>query len=224
MLNRTTIAKLNLNRACRRTFWQFYDNILLLFIINVIWIFFSASIVLMPTATLSLFFISYLIAHGNDVKLKSYFIFIYKLFAKSTVLCLALTLILLILIFNFRFYIQKSGIIGLTLTGFSFWLILFSLLSFQYSFVLACKFNNILKIISYSYIVTFDNLKTSLIIFISLAMLLVLNIILPIIGMSIIALYLQNIFLEIEQKYNKDLQITDPKRNFKEIFKFWHWE
>lgn len=213
----------NLSRAWRRTFWQVYDNLGLLLLANTLWFLFSITIIGLPTVTAALFNLAYLITLDISVKLKDFFIFMPKKIFISTFVILILCLIYIFLLFNIRFYLHRFGIIGVIFGGISFWLLIFSLIASVYIFPLICRYNNYWKIFKYSFILTIDNLKITLILFITTILLLVMEIVIPVISIAILAIFTQNVFLEIESRYNSEIIIKEPRRNFREIWNIWNF-
>lgn len=218
----------NLSRAWRMTFWHVYDNLGLLLLANILWLFFliiplffPITLLLFPTATASLFYISHLIVADKPVKLKCFFSYMIKHFVKNTVLIFMLCTIYFFLIFNIKFYLHHFGVLGVILGGISAWLLILLLMALVYTFPLLCKYNNLWKILKYSFILTLDNFKTTFILFITTLILLCLEIAMPIIVMSVLAIFIQNAFLEIESRYNTDLIIKESRRSFREIWKMW---
>lgn len=211
--------KPSLSRAWRRTFWHVYDNLGLLLIANTVWLVLAFTIVLKPAASMAMFYTAYLIVNNRSVRIKHFFIGLRKYFIKSTFNIFTLCAIWLLLIFNIKFYLGHFGIIGTILAGISFWLLIFSLMSLLYIYPLLCRGKNI----KYSFILVIDNFKaSSLLLFYSL-ILMVLELLAPILGIGILAIFIQNAFLEIEKQYNPRLEITEPKRRFREILKPWEF-
>lgn len=213
----------NLSRAWRRTFWQVYDNLGLLLAVNILWLLLSITLVGFPTATAALFYISYLIVLDMPVRLKDFFSFLLEKFIISTCIILILVVVIFFLFFNIRFYSHHFGITGLILGGISFWLLIFFLLTSLYIFPLLCRYNSLRDILKYSLILNMDNLKTSLILFITTLILLSIGVIIPIISFAVLSVFTQNLFLEIQCRYNPNLAIDDPRRKFKDIWKMWNF-
>lgn len=213
----------NLSRAWRRTFWHVYDNLGLLIAINILWLLCSITVIGLPAATTALFYIAYLIVLDKSVKFNNFFVFLLKYFFISTFITLILCIGYLFLLFNIRFYLHHFGIIGAIFGGTSFWLFIFFLLILIYIFPLMCRYNNFLRILKYCFILTMDNLKTTLILFFTTIVFLGLEIIIPIISLAILAIFIQNAFLEIESRYNSEIEIKEPRRNFREIWKMWNF-
>lgn len=215
--------KPNLSRAWRRTFWHVYDNLGFVLLVNILWLLFSLTIIFLPSATISLFYMAYLIVHDRPVRIKYFFIYIVKYFLKSTSLILLLCIVCLLLVFNMIFYLKHFRILGIILAGISFWLCFFSAMAFLYILPLLCRRKGILKTLWHSYLLVLDNFKMSLILFITSLILLCLEIVIPIIGIAIMAVFIQNAFLEIEARYNQEIEIAVPKRRLKELFKMWEF-
>lgn len=213
----------NLGRAWRRTFWQVYDNLGLFLLVNTLWFLLSITIIGLPTATSALFHVAYLVSLDRPLKLKDFFIFLRKKIFISTFITILLCVTYLFLLFNIRFYLRHFGIIGVTLSGISFWLLIILLMTSTYVFPLQCRYSNYRKILKYSFILTLDNLKTTFILFITTGIFLCLEIVLPIISIAILAVFTQNAFLEIESMYNSNLTIIEPRRNFRELWKIWNF-
>lgn len=211
----------NIRRAWRRTFWYVYDNLGLLLAINILWLLFSITIIFFPVATAGLFYVAYLIIQERPVKVKDFFISFNKYFLKSTFLVFFLFTLYFVFIFNIVFYLKRLGILGLVLSGISFWLLLFTKFASIYIFPLLCRNKRTKDAIKYSYILLFDNFKITLITFFYLLILFFVELLLPIMGMGIISVFIQNVFLEIEKRYNPKLEISEPERKFRELFKIW---
>lgn len=203
----------NLNRAWRRTFWQVYDNLGLIVLVSLLWLILSFTVILLPVATSSIFYIAYLITQDKPVHIKDFFSCMPRYFLKSTAIIFSFWL----LIFNIKFYAQHLGILGLILSGISFWLFIFSVIALIYIFPLITWG----KKVWYAYILIFANLKLTLQLLIYLIFSLFLEIILPILGIGILAVFLQNSFLEIISQYNPDMEITEPHRRFRELLQTW---
>lgn len=214
-------SKPNLGRAWRRTFWQVYDNLGLIIAANILWLILAFTILLIPAATASMFYVAYLIVHERSVSIKTFFIGLPKYFLKSTFLLLIICAVFLLLIFNMLFYLQHFGITGIILAGISFWLCVFSATAFLYIYPLLSRDKSLWKILRYSYILVLDNPKVTLQLFICLVILLFLEVILPIIAIGVLAVFLQNSFLEIMSRYNPDIEIAEPHRKFRELWRIW---
>lgn len=213
----------NLNRAWRRTFWQAYDNLGLLLAANILWLLFSITIIGFPAATAALFYIARLVVLDMPVRLKDFFSFLLQKFIISTCVILISGIIVFFLFFNIKFYFRHFAIIGLILAGISFWLLIFFLITSLYIFPLLCKYNNLWKIMKYSFILTMDNLKTTLILFVTSSAFLTFALIVPILSIAVLAIFIQNVFLEIQSRYNQEIIINEPRRNFKEMWKPWNF-
>lgn len=213
----------NLTRAWHRTFWHVYDNLGLVLIVNILWLLFSITILFLPVATFSLFYIAYLIVHDKPVKAKYYFISLLKDFLKSTSLIFFICILFLVFIFNMIFYLKRFGMLGIILAGIIFWLCFFSAIACVYVFPFLCRQKGGLKILYYSYLLVLDNFKISLIIFFTCLILILIEILLPIIGMGILAIFIQNAFLEVETRYKPEIEIAIPKRKFRELVKMWEF-
>lgn len=210
--------KPDFNRALIRTFWQIYDNLGIILLVNTLWLILSATIILIPAATASMFYICRLIIYSKPVKIKDFFSAITKFFINSTALTIIFLLLYFVLLFSIKFYIHSLGIAGLFLSGICFWLFALSLLSSLYAFLLLTSGRNLRKTLFYGYIFVLDNTKTTLKIFIFILIMLLLEILLPIFGMGILVVFMQNIFLEIEKKYNPEVIISLPGRKMKELW------
>lgn len=211
----------NFNRAWRRTFWQVYDNLGLLILSSLLWLVFSFTILLLPIATAAIFYIAYLIALDKPVNIKNYFLCAPKYFFRSALIIFSMCAVFLALAFNMKFYIKHFGILGLILSGITFWLFLFSVMALIYIFPLITRDKHIWETLRYSYILVFDNFKITLQLLIYLVFFLFLEIILPIIGIGLLAVFFQNSFLEIISRYNPDMEITEPRRKFRELWRVW---
>lgn len=207
----------NLGRAWRRTFWNLYDNLGMLILANTIWLLPALTIVLKPAASMAMFYIAYLIVSDRPAGIKDFFIGFKKYFLKSTVISFTLCIIWLLLIYNIKFYLQHLGITGVILAGISFWLFIFITIGSIYIYPLLCRGKNI----RYSYILVIDNFKTSLILSFYLLILILFEIIVPILGTSILAIFMQNAFMEVERRYNSHLEPKEPRRRFRELLRPW---
>lgn len=207
----------NLGRAWRRTFWNVYDNLGMLILANTIWLVLAFTIVLKPAASMAIFYMAYLIASDRPARIKDFFIGFKKYLLKSTLIAFTLCIIWLLLIYNIKFYLQHLGITGVILAGISFWLFVFTGMGSIYIYPLLCRGKNI----RYTYILVIDNFKTSLILSFYLLILILFEIIVPILGTSTLAIFMQNAFMEIERRYNPDLELKEPRRRFRELLRPW---
>lgn len=205
-------------RVWKRTFWQVYDNIGLLFIVTTLWVLFSLTVIFLPSATAALFYIAYLIIQDKPARISGFFKNIYRLFLKSTLLIIIFLGLCSLLILNIKFYIKNAGFLGFILAGINFWMLLFAGLSLIYLFPLITRGKTIFDTLKYSFLLTLINFKANLITAVIVIIFLVLEIIIPVIGMGILAVFLQNIFLETEAGYSHEITIESPKRKLKELW------
>ncbi len=218
-----TDPRISFSRAWRRTFWQVYDHLGLFVLINLLWLLCSLTVILLPSATASLFRISYLTAVKKPVTVGLFLLLILKYFLRSTFLTIILAVLLFLLIFNIRFYLNFGGTWGLVLAGITFWILVFFVISTIYIFPLFTRRAKIWKPLFYSFILLINNFRTSLCLFICMSFLFFIQMILPIIGMSLLSSFAQNSFMEIESIYNPDIRIASPDRAFKELIRPWEY-
>ena len=211
----------NLGRAWRKTFWAFYDHFGLMVILSLIWLVAAFTVFLLPAVTSALYHVAYLIIHDKQVNLKNFFYIMPKYIIKSTFLALTFVAFLLLLLLNIKFYLSQLGVFGVILAGISFWFFLFLLLMSIYIFPLLCINKGYKKSIQYSSLLVLNNLKFSLRTALFIIILLGLEIILPIIGIGVLAIFNQEAFLELQASYDQDIKITEPKRTFKELLRPW---
>lgn len=216
-----TFAKPSLGRAWRRTFWHVYDNLGLLILTNTLWLIFAFTIILKPAASMALFHVAYLIIKDRPVKISDFFAAFKRYFLKISFLIFILCIIWLFLLFNIKFYLQHFGLIGLILSGITFWLLLFSLLGLVYIYPLLCRGHGIWRTVRYSYVLTIDNLRITLFLFFYLLILVFLEILIPILGVAVLTVFMQNAFLEIERRYNPSIEIPEPMRRVGELLRPW---
>lgn len=211
--------KPNLRRAWRRTFWHVYDNIALLILANCLWLGLSVTIILIPAATIAIFHIAHEITHNRPAKIKNFFTAMRKYFLKITLIALILCVFWFSVSFNIKFYLQHWTV----LAGVTFWLYIFSLLGLIYICPLLCRGFGTVKSIKYSYVFVIDNLRISLLLTFYLLLLICLEILLPILGLGVLAVFASNAFLEIEKRYNPELEINEPKRTLTELLRPWEF-
>lgn len=213
----------NLGRAWRRTFWTSYDHLGLMVILSLIWLICFFTVILMPAATTSLFRVSYMIIHYKKVKLKDSFCLLIKYFAVSTSVVLTFILLFFLLLLNIKFYLSHLGIIGIILAGISFWIFILGLLMCIYIFPLMSIGKGYKETFKYSLLLVLNNLKFSLKSIFCLVILLALEVLFPIIGIGIIAIFSQEALIELQARYDPDIIIKDSRRTFKEILKPWEF-
>lgn len=215
--------KPSLGRAWHRTFWHIYDNLGLLILTNILWLILAFTIILKPAASMALFHVAYLVINDKPVRAWDFFNGFKKYFLRVTLLIFLLCIVWLFLLFNIRFYLNRFGIIGIILSGINFWFFLFSLLGLIYIYPLLCRGHGIWKTVRYSYILALDNLKITIILFFYLLILVLCEIVVPILGMAILTVFMQNAFLEVERRYNPSVEIKQPKKSIKELLRPWEF-
>lgn len=211
----------SLGRAWRKSFWAFYDHLGLMVILSLIWLCAAFTVFLIPAVTSALYHVAYLIIRDKQVKLKDFFYIMPKYIIKSTFLTLTFAIFILLLLLNIKFYLSHLGTVGIILAGISFWFFLFLLLMGIYIFPLLCINKGYNKSIQYSLLLVLNNIGFSLRTALFIIILLGLEIILPIIGIGILAIFNQEAFLELQALYDQDIKITEPKRTFKELLRPW---
>ena len=210
----------DLNRAWKRTFWNVYDNLGILFAINMIWLLGAVTIILIPPLTAAVFKTARTISEETaDASIRLFFGSMREYFFKSLSVSAAILLILSIMFFNMRFYSSNLGLAGIALAGIFFWIIVFLIITSMYVFPFLVQNTGWMDIFKKSFLFAAGNLKTSLLIFISCVFLAMLTALFPIIGISLGAVFLQNAFLEITAAYNPDIKIIIPARNLKDLWK-----
>lgn len=221
-----------MERALRRTFWQVYDNLGLVFIVSVLWIPFSLTLILLPQATAALFYIARQITLDKSVYLKDFFKAMRENFIKNTVVFLSFAILCIIFFADMKFYMKNFGTLGILLAGINFWFLFFSILAFLYALPLLSRTKGytspalskeraVVKIFKYSYLLALTNIKTSLILLLFSLVFIFIEIVLPIIGIGMLAVFTQNMLLETEAKYDKKIQIPEHKRKLNELWKVW---
>jgi len=211
-------SQINLNRALRRTFWQSYDNLGLLTIATIFWLLLSLTVVLLPAATVLLFYLAKEITKDITLRVKDFFNFSPKRILNSYAVFLTLFSITILLPVNLNFYLRNLHLAGLVLAGIYFWI--FILVGFYslYTLPLLSRDKSYKDIFKYSFLIALGNIKSTFYLWILTFIFLFIEIIIPIFGMGLLAVFLQNIFLEFEKLNDPSTEIEEPKRNIKELW------
>jgi len=212
-----------LNQIWKRAFWDVYDHLGLIITLSLIWLLCAVTIILAPAATAALFHSAYSIIHNKDTHLRNFFYDIQKYFLKASSTAGSFLIILLAFLLNTKFYISHMGVIGILLAGITFWLLLLILVMSIYIFPLICIGKGYKDIFKYSFLLVMNNLKFSLQFLFFILILLLLEFVLPIIGIGFLALFSQEAFLELQTKYDPDINISESKRSFRELLKPWEY-
>lgn len=221
ILTQMTSDKPDLSRAWKRTFWQVYDNLGLIFAATIIWVLFSLTVILFPAVTAALFYIAYQIIIDKPVNIKDFFMAMQRYAFKGTIVACTLAGLILLFLININICIKYFGTTGLLLAGINFWFLFFTLFASLYTFPLLTRNMNYLNTLKYSYLLPLVNTKISLFLAIISLLFISLELVIPIISMGILAIFTQNLLLEIEAVHNKSIKIITSRRNLKEIWRVW---
>ena len=198
-------------RAWKMTFWTTYDNLGLLIALNLIWLLSSLTILLIPAATAGLFVIARLLITEKTAGIKDFFYATFKYLIISTLTVLIFVVFFFFFAFNIRFYLDNPRLLGIVLAGINFWLLFICCLMSLYIYPLLTIDKKLLVILRYSFILTTKHI----------GLLCLLAIILPIIGIALLAIFCQNCFLELQHLYQPEQQINKPARSLKELWRPW---
>lgn len=213
--------KPDLNLAWRRTFWALYDNLGLSITLSLLWLFLSCTVILAPSATASLYCIYNSLIRGHRVHIKDFFLIMLRNFIKSTLLSAAYLIAIMFIVFNIRFYASHFGILGIFLAGISFWIFIMLFLTGYYIFPLFCLGKKTKEIIKFSLLLALNNIKFTVISALLLSSLSILVVLLPVIGISLLIIFHLECFIGLQAYYDKDIAISVPNRNFRELIHPW---
>ena len=207
----------------KRTFWTCYDHFGLIITISILWLFCSFTIILIPPVTASIFHVAYLLINKNQVKLSIFFYGILKYFFKSILITLFFVFCFLLIFSNIQFYFFHFDMLGMILAGLSFWIFIFLILTSMYVFPLIILDYSYKNIIKYSFLISATNTIFTLKFVFFTALLIILGIILPFIGVGFLAVLSQEMLRELQAKYNNEIIVDNPNRSLKELLKPWDY-
>lgn len=206
-----------------------YDNLFLMLTVNLLWFFFSLPVVTLPFTTLSLFWITRKIAKKEKTRAKDFLKGI-KVFAKEA-LALELFLFIFLIFPLFNILVVSNyigGKAGSVIFVFSFFVFMVSFTVSLYFLPLWVAGNGALDSFKYAVFFIRDNVFFSFWLIIETVIALF---IFGISGLGIVllmgsggALFLNNTFLEVFSKYEKEKPVNYQEyeqRSLKEIYLFW---
>jgi len=223
------MRKLNNFLIIKKSFWDFYDNLGVALLVNIVWLVLSLPIITLPFTFIGLFGVSYKIAKRDKVLLRDFFSSIKRLFKAG---------IFLEILFLFLFWLPFFNIVviapamgkgeGLLVLLFSvFFLALFTLVSL-YFFPLLLADNGFTNSFKYAIFFVRDNARFTILLLMQIFVLLFVFIIsgfgIILLSGIVVTIFLQNVLQELVAKYKQD-QVVDyseyEKRSLREIFLFW---
>lgn len=157
----------------------------------------------------------------KPVGAKDFFKAMRKYAVKSAIVFLTLALFILLFLTNIKICAINFGKLGIILAAMNLWLLLFNLSALLYVFPLLTRDMKYLKTLKYSCFMPLANIRTTIVLAVYSLIFIFLELAAPIISAGILAVFSQNILLEIEAQYNPEIKIAEPQRRFKEIWKVW---
>ncbi len=124
-----------LRRAVRNTFWDAYEHMGPLVLVNVLWVVCSAPLVTLPLTTAGVLCFTYEIVVGRDARLRDFFAGAVRLWKPALILMAGTLALLAMAGGNVAFYMKiarEYPMIGVALAGVCFWVTLGVMMALQF--------------------------------------------------------------------------------------------
>lgn len=212
---------ISLRAPLRRTFWNTYDNLLLVIGLSLLWIVGVVVVPLLPVISYVLFLYAEGFIFEKRLNLKEILRRVRQDIIKVYVIFFLLIIGLLIIRFNLLFYAIYSGLVGKFLFGISFWIFVYFIASSLFVYPALVFGMSVKEAIRFSVKVPCVYPLFVFKVMVWALVFMIVEFFLPIMGVGILCIFLENSFYELLSKTHPEIIFPADHRGFRDLIFPW---